>query len=293
MTGCLSHPCWRAAGAVSAARAGKTVVLLEPGAHLGGMSSGGLSWTDVGNADRVWVVGGMAREFYERVGVRYGQTGAKLTFEPKIAESVFHEMLAEAGITPRWNQLLASVTKSGQRITEIAMEDGTIYRGDLDEPVANPERCDEMPRLCRQRHDRAPVQVIVVVVRQEHGVDRRQVRRGDRRPGHLGRAGHRRPDGGPAARGGALNRPSEVTARRDGRNLRVHSTELVPGDVVLLSAGSLVPADGSVIEVDLEAREATWEFTPGHETQVWGFNGQVPGPTIRASPRRHSTPRPS
>ena len=41
-------------------------------------------------------------------------------------------------------------------------------------------------------------------------------------------------------------------------------------------------ADGSVVEVDLEAREIDWEFTPGVITKAWGFNGQIPGPVIEA-----------
>jgi FtsP/CotA-like multicopper oxidase with cupredoxin domain len=41
-------------------------------------------------------------------------------------------------------------------------------------------------------------------------------------------------------------------------------------------------ADRSVVEVDLEAREVDWEFTPGRVTRAWGFNGQIPGPTIEA-----------
>ena len=41
-------------------------------------------------------------------------------------------------------------------------------------------------------------------------------------------------------------------------------------------------ADGAVVQVDLDAREVDWEFTPGRLTQAWGFNGQVPGPTIEA-----------
>ena len=44
-----------------------------------------------------------------------------------------------------------------------------------------------------------------------------------------------------------------------------------------------VPEPGrSVVSVDLEARETEWEFVPGHATRAWGFNGQVPGPTIEA-----------
>ena len=41
-------------------------------------------------------------------------------------------------------------------------------------------------------------------------------------------------------------------------------------------------ADRAVVRVDLEAREADWEFTPGTVTRIWGFNGQVPGPVIEA-----------
>ncbi|HEX2781786.1 MAG TPA: multicopper oxidase family protein, partial [Gemmatimonadaceae bacterium] len=41
-------------------------------------------------------------------------------------------------------------------------------------------------------------------------------------------------------------------------------------------------ADRELIEVDLEAREMEWEFVPGRRTRAWGFNGQVPGPTIEA-----------
>ena len=41
-------------------------------------------------------------------------------------------------------------------------------------------------------------------------------------------------------------------------------------------------ADGSIVEVDLEAREIDWEFTPGVTTRAWGFNGQIPGPVIEA-----------
>jgi len=130
--------------ATAAARAGKTAVVVEPGAHLGGMTSGGLSWTDVGNADRVWVIGGMAREFYARVGKHYGQdpktvfesppstdetrTGydfakpPSLSFEPKVAEAVFNEMAEQAKVTVRLRQRLASVRKEGRRITELVTE---------------------------------------------------------------------------------------------------------------------------------------------------------------------------
>ena len=44
-------------------------MLLEPGNHVGGMVTGGLSGTDVG---KIEVIGGMALEFYWRMGRYYG-----------------------------------------------------------------------------------------------------------------------------------------------------------------------------------------------------------------------------
>ena len=56
------------AAAVQAARMGKTAVIAEFGNHLGGMSSGGLGATDIGNKG---AIGGIAREFYRRVAQHY------------------------------------------------------------------------------------------------------------------------------------------------------------------------------------------------------------------------------
>src|SRR4051812_43193915 len=66
--------------AVQAARMGKKVVLVGPEKHIGGMTTSGLSWTDFGNPDSV---GGMAREFYERVGRHYGKK-IEWYFEPHV-----------------------------------------------------------------------------------------------------------------------------------------------------------------------------------------------------------------
>src|SRR5690349_3606073 len=86
--------------AVSAARMGLSVALLEPGRHIGGMVSSGLSHTDVGRRE---VIGGMALEFYWRAGTHYGLPQYLQDFawylEPKVAEQIFREMLREAGVT--------------------------------------------------------------------------------------------------------------------------------------------------------------------------------------------------
>src|SRR5687768_6577308 len=54
--------------AVQAKAMGKTVVLVGPDKHLGGLSSGGLGYTDTGNKS---VIGGLSREFYHRVWKHY------------------------------------------------------------------------------------------------------------------------------------------------------------------------------------------------------------------------------
>src|SRR5690242_16176018 len=60
--------------AVAAAREGKTVVLLEPGKHIGGMVSGGLGWTDHGRRS---TIGGYTKEFFNRVLDHYVSTYGK------------------------------------------------------------------------------------------------------------------------------------------------------------------------------------------------------------------------
>src|SRR5690348_15405215 len=76
--------------ALQAARMGKSVVLLEFGHHLGGLTTGGLGATDIGNKA---AIGGIAREFYQRLGKYYG-TNEMWTFEPHVAENALHTMLS-------------------------------------------------------------------------------------------------------------------------------------------------------------------------------------------------------
>jgi NADPH-dependent 2,4-dienoyl-CoA reductase/sulfur reductase-like enzyme len=56
--------------AYTAAKAGKTVILIEPGKHLGGLSSGGLGQTDIGNK---YAITGIARDFYRQIGATLRQ----------------------------------------------------------------------------------------------------------------------------------------------------------------------------------------------------------------------------
>ncbi len=113
--------------AVETARLGKTAVIAEFGYHLGGMSSGGLSQTDIGNKG---AIGGISREFYQRMGRHYGKD-EQWSFEPSVAENIFFQMVNEANVPVYFHQRLASVKKDGARIAEITMENGKIYRAKM------------------------------------------------------------------------------------------------------------------------------------------------------------------
>lgn len=105
--------------AIAAAREKRSVLLVEPGRHLGGMSSGGLGFTDFGNKA---AVGGLSREFYRRLGKHYGKEEAWL-FEPHVAEQVLRDWVGQtAGIEVLFEHRLAEVDKENGRIERILLE---------------------------------------------------------------------------------------------------------------------------------------------------------------------------
>ncbi|MYB52258.1 MAG: FAD-dependent oxidoreductase [Acidobacteriia bacterium] len=140
--------------AVQVRRMGKSVVVVSPDRHLGGLSSGGLGWTDTGDKS---VIGGLAREFYHRIWLHYedpeawrwqarseygnrGQgtpalDGAQRTmwiFEPHVAEKVFEDLVAEHGIDVRrdeWLDRSSGVHVEDGRIRSIATESGARFSG--------------------------------------------------------------------------------------------------------------------------------------------------------------------
>ena len=142
--------------AVGAARQGCKVVLIEPSRHLGGMSSSGLGMTDNGSTA---TIGGLAREFYERVyryyrspsawkqltreeylawmprtwgidGPRMEELEAQFLFEPHAAEQVFNDLVREAGVDVVFGERLDlnnGVERDGTRIKSIRMESGREF----------------------------------------------------------------------------------------------------------------------------------------------------------------------
>ncbi|RIJ49997.1 FAD-dependent oxidoreductase [Maribellus luteus] len=138
--------------AIQTERSGKSVILIEPTNRLGGLTTGGLGQTDIGNKQ---VIGGIAREFYQNIKTHYedssswiwqmkceyrdgGQTrtnkneDAMWTFEPSAALNVYHNMIKGLDIHIVYNQQLnrsTGVLKTGNTIESITMESGETYLG--------------------------------------------------------------------------------------------------------------------------------------------------------------------
>lgn len=142
--------------AVKVARTGQSVIIVSPDVHLGGLSSGGLGFTDTGNKV---VIGGLSREFYQRVYDYYQQEdtwrwqdrsefgnrgqgttaldeefGTMWIFEPHIAEQVFEDFIEEESITvlrDEWlNRKDGVITENG-RIVSFETLSGKTFRGEM------------------------------------------------------------------------------------------------------------------------------------------------------------------
>lgn len=120
------------AAAIQVARSGKTVVLVEPGRHVGGMTSGGLGCTDLGKDN---AVGGIAMEFYRRIGQAYGLDREGYFFEPHIAEKIYREMLEEVGVRVIHEHRIVGVERSGGRLDRLHLEH--VSTDAINAPVAS------------------------------------------------------------------------------------------------------------------------------------------------------------
>lgn len=142
--------------AVKVARAGQSVIVVSPDVHLGGLSSGGLGFTDTGNKA---VIGGLSREFYQRVYDYYQQEetwrwqdrsefgnrgqgttaldeefGTMWIFEPHIAEQVFEDFIKEEGVTvlrDEWLDRKDGVITENDRIVSFETLSGKKFQGEM------------------------------------------------------------------------------------------------------------------------------------------------------------------
>ena len=143
--------------AVEAADKGKTVILISPDKHLGGLSSGGLGFTDTGDKS---VIGGRSRKFYQQVFDHYAQDSAwrwqsresygnkgqgtpamdgkartMWIFEPHVAEHIFERWIANERIAvyreERLDRSGSGVIKTGQTIQTIRTLSGKTFAGKM------------------------------------------------------------------------------------------------------------------------------------------------------------------
>jgi len=140
--------------AVQAKKLGMSVVVVSPDKHLGGLSSGGLGWTDTGDKS---VIGGLARDFYHRIWKHYqdgdawkwekreeygnagqgtpaidGEQRTMWIFEPHVAEKVFEDYVREFGIVVHrdaWLDRKGGVERRDGSIVSIRTLDGRRFAG--------------------------------------------------------------------------------------------------------------------------------------------------------------------
>jgi hypothetical protein len=117
--------------AYTAKKMGKSVVLIEPGRHLGGMSSGGLGYTDIGNK---YVVSGLALDFYRRIGKHYGKF-EQWIFEPHVAEGIFKDYVKIAGFKVFYNQRVTDFKKDGATLKQITLENN-VHPGSISSVIS-------------------------------------------------------------------------------------------------------------------------------------------------------------
>src|SRR5690606_20926628 len=142
--------------AVEAAQSGKSVIVISPDKHLGGLTAGGLGYTDTGNKS---VIGGLSREFYHRVWQHYNDSSAWVwqkhseygnkgqgtvamdgenrtmwIFEPHVAEKVFEDFVAENNITiyrDEWLDRENGVVKTDGKIESFKTLSGKTFSGKI------------------------------------------------------------------------------------------------------------------------------------------------------------------
>ncbi len=142
--------------AVEVVQSGKTVIVVSPDKHLGGLTAGGLGYTDTGNKA---VIGGLSREFYHRVWLHYNDSAAWIwqkqseygnkgqgtvamdgenrtmwIFEPHVAEKVFEEFVAENNITvfrDEWLDRENGVVKNEGKIESFKTLSGKTFTGKM------------------------------------------------------------------------------------------------------------------------------------------------------------------
>ncbi|MDB6076218.1 MAG: hypothetical protein JWO89_3858, partial [Verrucomicrobiaceae bacterium] len=111
--------------AISAAREGARVTVIEPTKWIGGMTTGGLAKSDTGKQE---TIGGYTREFFTRAAARYDRKYMWFA-EPQANMETFQTMLKEAKVEVITGRRLKSVEKKADKIVSITTDDGVVHTG--------------------------------------------------------------------------------------------------------------------------------------------------------------------
>ena len=119
--------------AYTASMYGMNVLLVEPGRHLGGLTSGGLGRTDTGGQDSY--ITGLSQEFYIRIGKHYGKNVPAYEFEPHVAEKIYEQYIDEAGVEVLFSRRVHSVEVQNRKVKKVFLE----YSLDEEQPCIEVE----------------------------------------------------------------------------------------------------------------------------------------------------------
>ena len=103
--------------AYTAKKLNNSVVVIDPGKHIGGLTTGGLGFTDIGNK---YAVTGLGLDFYRRLGKRYGKFESWI-FEPHVASEIFQEYIRAAAIKINQGYQLQKVISENKTIRELEL----------------------------------------------------------------------------------------------------------------------------------------------------------------------------
>jgi FAD dependent oxidoreductase len=104
--------------AYAGAKMGKSVILIAQGPHLGGLTSGGLGYTDIGNK---YAITGMARDFYRSMGKHYGKF-EQWIFEPHVAEQLFKQYIKSVPIKVIYGYFITGSQRHNSKIANIILQ---------------------------------------------------------------------------------------------------------------------------------------------------------------------------
>lgn len=124
--------------AYTAKQMGKSVLMIEPTTHLGGLTTGGLGYTDIGNK---YAIKGLSLDFYRKVGEHYGNF-EQWIFEPHVAENIFLSYLKKANVELLYSFRIIAVRKSEGKILAIVLENSSSTNQRTNRTIAGKEFID-------------------------------------------------------------------------------------------------------------------------------------------------------